>query len=272
MEPEEIDEVEELEDQSGGDTKPAKAEPAKDPDKEAARELREENKLLRARVSEAEDNVKFWHGKAAQTPKAAKAEEAEAEDKPLSADLVDAISSGDTKLVKKLFREMGFASDRDVDNKIGQTRAQITEESKLYGKYPDLQDNQSEFFKSAAKHYNDLAQDPTLAKSPKLIEIAARLAKAELGDGEEVEERRAPKRRDPDEDAETDRVRRVSTQSGPRGGAKARETADNNVLSAAQASIVKKFQEAGSDLTVERYTSRANRGVRMSGRSARRAA
>jgi hypothetical protein len=270
MEPEEIDEVEELDDQVAEETpKPAaKAETTKDPDKEAARELREENKALRARVSEAEDNVKFWHGKAAQTPKAAKVEEDEAEDKPLSSDLVDAISSGDKKLVQKLFREMGFVSAREVDNKIGQTRAQITEESKLYGKYPELQDNTSEFFKSAAAHYNDLASDPTLAKSPKLIEIAAKLAAAELGGDEEVTPK--PKRREAADDEESDRVRRVSTQTGPRGGVKARETADNNALSAAQANIVKKFQAAGSSLTVEGYTKQAQAGVRMSGRSARR--
>jgi len=265
METEEIDEVEEIDDQVADETpKPAaKAETAKDPDKEAARELREENKALRARVSEAEDNVKFWHGKAAQTPKAAKVEEDEAEDKPLSSDLVDAISSGDKKLVTKLFREMGFVSSREVDNKIGQTRAQITEESKLYGKYPELQDNTSEFFKSAAAHYNDLASDPVLAKSPKLIEIAAKLAAAELG-GEEPEPK--PKRREAADDEESDRVRRVTTQTGPRGGVKARETADSRTLTAAQANIVKKFQAAGSTITVESYTARAAKGVRMGNR------
>jgi hypothetical protein len=268
MEPE-VDEVEELEDQVEDETaKPPASKP--DPDKDAAkateRELREEIKGLKSRATEAEDNAKFWHGKAAATPKAA-AKEVEEEDVPLSSDLVDAISSGDKKLVQKLFKEMGFVSSRDLDNKIGQTRAQITEESKLYGKYPDLQDNKSEFFQSAARHYNDLAQDPTLAKSPKLIEIAARLAKAEIGDGEEVEERKAPTRRDREQDEETDRVRRVSAQAGPRGTLKSRAAAadESGELNAAQIDIVKRFQSAGSALTADMYKTRATKGVRMSG-------
>lgn len=253
--------VEELGDQVDLQAEP-EAKPEEDLTKEQLRELREENKTLRGRVSEAEHNSQFWHNKAQGAGGGAKAAavEEEAEPAPLSEDIVDALASGDTRRISKLFGEMGFVKQSEVDKAITSTRAQITEEAKLYGEYPDLQDKNSDFFKSAAAHYNDLAKDPAMAKSPKLIEVAARLAQADMGGREETP---APRRRD-DDDA--DRVRRVASQSGDRGTKSSRtRDADNQDLSPAQANLIAKFQAAGSSLTVENYKKQANAGVRMSG-------
>jgi hypothetical protein len=261
MEPDEIEEQEELGEQVADETAPAekaKPEPAKDAAKDSDRELREEVKALRGRVSEAENNAKYWHGKAAQAP--VKEEKADEPDPALSSDLVDAISSGDKKLVQKLFKEMGFVSSKDVDKAISTTRAQITEEAKLYGAFPELQDNKSELFQLTAAKYNELASDPILAKSGKLIEIAAKLAAAELG----TEKAKPANRRAAADEEETDRVRRVSTQTVPRGSKVARD-ATNDDLSAAQSNLVKKFQAAGSTITEEGYKKHASLGVRMSG-------
>jgi hypothetical protein len=269
---EELEELEEVEEQAEEETPEsiaaakAAADKAKpDAKEDAARELREENKALRQRAAEAEDNAKFWHGKAKDggggkgTPKAEPTEE---ESAAFSEDIVDALASGDKKRVAKLMGEMGFVRKDDVDQAISRTRAQIGEESKLYGKYPDLQDTSSEFFKLASEKYNELAADPILAKSGKLIEIAARLAEAELGGG--TGSRKAGRSSDAEEEVE--RVRRVGSQSGDRGRKPAGKAPDNSDLSPQQASIIAKFKAAGSSLSEDGYRARANKGVNMAGR------
>src|SRR4051794_15256931 len=72
--------------------------------------LRDEVKNLRGRVSEAENNTRFWYEKA-NGGEGRQAAEADADDDPapqLDEDLVDVLSSGDTKKVKETFRKLGF--------------------------------------------------------------------------------------------------------------------------------------------------------------------
>lgn len=256
------DEVEELEEQHEEETPEPAAQKAKPEPKDDSRDLREENKALRGRLSEAEQNAQFWHGKAKDGKAAPAAEAMEEASEALSEDIVDALASGDTRRISKLFKEMGFVRKGDVDQAIDRTRAQITEESALYGKYPELKDKDSEFFQLTAEKYNELALDPVLAKSPKLIEIAAKLATAEMGGDAPASRRRGG-------EEETERVRRVSAQAGDRGTKAARQTADNSELSKSQASLIAKFRAAGSTLTEDGYKKTASRGVRMSGLGSR---
>jgi hypothetical protein len=184
----------------------------------------------------------------------------------VSVDLVDALTNGDHKAIAQAMREMGFVSAAEVQREIAATRQQITAESKLFSSYPDLQDDKSEFFARTGEIYNELASDPQMAKSGKLVEVAARMAKAELGSA-------APRRRaaesvdDPEDDPEEERARRVSRQSGDRGRNSTRQGSDgeSEVLSAIQKDIVRRLRSAGANITEEAYAKRAKAGVRMGG-------
>lgn len=258
------------------DTKPEDKEkkPAEDP---AVRELRRLLKDERKARKDAEEGVRYWHEQAKGGKPGAKADEEEEEAPKLSVDLVDALTNGDAKQIKKALRELGFVESKDVDHKIGTTRAQMTEEARLYGRYPDLQDEESELYQETRAIYLDLAKDPSMAKSPKLVETAAKMAARILGQEEKKPSRRAVAREAADEDddyeeREQERVRRVARQSGDRGRQPKRDDRqDSTELSGTQKSIVQKFRDAGADfLTDEAYAKRAQRGIRMSGVPTRR--
>lgn len=240
--------------ESAPEQKPA----AKEPDPLA--EMRDELRSLRTRVSEAENDARFWRTKASgEAPK--EEGENDGDDEPsVTDDLLETFSSGDAKRVAKVLKEMGFVRQADVEKAITNTRKEISSQGQLYKTYPDLADSESEFFLETAKRYNQLVQDePSLKKSPKTIEIAARLTAAELGVSE------TPSRRDDDGDYE--RASRVARQSGDRGrGSRAAKGSDGpSELSAVQRSIIAKFQAAGSTVTEEGYRARADKGVKMSG-------
>jgi hypothetical protein len=259
--------------------KPATATPAADeppPKKDdevtlLRRQLKEEQRTRR----EFQKAAEFWGAQARGA--AGKKNDPEPEPEPqITVDLVDAITSGDTKAFTKGLREMGFATEKDVQARISQTRAQISEETKLLAQYPELQDEQSEFFQVTGEIYNSL--DPIVKKSPNAVALAARMARAELGGAEPP---RRSKRQPPaedyepdldDDDVEQDRVRRVSRQSGDRGRAAARrEDGEREELNAVQKSIVAKLAAAGAPITEDSYRKRAQAGVRMGGLPTRRA-
>jgi hypothetical protein len=232
--------------------KPA-AEKAKPETDSEAKTLREELKRERESRAEAEENARFWHGKAKSSP----AETPKAKETPkLTVDLVDAISSNDPVRIRQAMSELGFVDGSEVDRRVNATATTVRTEEQLYGSYPELRDPKSEFYKATAKHYNELRQDPALANAPSLMVVAARLAKAELA---------TPAKDDEEED---DRAQRVARQSGDRGRRPASRGSGKDEpeeLSGAQRSVIAKFQEAGAALTEEGYTKRAKAGVRMGG-------
>jgi hypothetical protein len=235
--------------------KKAETEKAKPEADSEAKTLREELKRERESRAEAEENARFWHGKAKSEPREpAKPKEPV----KITVDLVDAISSNDPVRVSQAMREMGFVDGAEMDRRINATASTVRTEEQLYGSYPELRDPKSEFYKTTAKHYNELRQDPALANAPSLMVVAARLAKAELGTAS------AASKTDEEDD---DRAQRVARQSGDKGRRPAaRAAADGpEELSSAQRSLIAKFQEAGANLTEESYTKRAKAGVRMGG-------
>jgi hypothetical protein len=262
--------------QGGGRPTPK---PAADPE---MKRLQRENAALLRRAQEAEGGRKFWYEKA--TAAAANAEpepEPEPEPEKVSVDLVEAVTAGDARALRQALAEMGFVSRKDMEKeiqtRIGQARTQITEEAKLYGKYPDLQDEQSELFQKTREVYLDLAKDPAMAKSSRLVETAARLAASELG-MEERQPARSRRREEPPEvpeedfdEEEAERVERVRSQEGSRGRphAAAGRTQDED-LSPMQRSIVARFRAAGANITEDGYRKRAQAGIRLSGLPTRR--
>jgi len=260
-------------------------EPGKEPaDKKAAevidplefRRVQKEVKTLRGRVRESEESAQFWAEQAKAGGGTGKsAAEPDPEPEP-DIDLVSEITTNGVKGLETVLARLGYAKRDDIHREIGATRAEITEQSRLLQEYPELGDEQSEFFQETAKVYNQLKTDPIMAKSPKLIAIAARMAKAEMGTP--ARRRAAPAAHAPDDDYEDDyredppprdrEAERVARQSGDRG--RRSERTEPQVLDAGQKAIVRAFQAAGAPVTEESYAKRANAGIRMGGQAARR--
>lgn len=276
----------------------------KDPRDEALRETRRALKELRLSNKQITETAQHWMNEARRGP-APQKKDSEPEDIKLSVDLVEAVSSGNAKDIQKAMREMGFVSQKEMDDAITKARSEVTtqggRDAKLYSDYPDLADEESRFFKVTARIYNDLAAgDEHLAKSGKLAKIAADLADKELGRDRDRDDDRPARRRattsrradpdlevdeeeereDPDdradredrEDREKERVERVGRQSGDRGRrTTSRDARDSDALDATQKSIVAKLKAAGADISEEGYRKRAQKGIRMSGLPTRRA-
>src|ERR1051325_9790833 len=196
--PEELEELE-IDDSDGVETDPPEPEPTKEPadqgkvaevyPAEHARLKPDLNaqtavaKVERARAKEADTAARYWNEQA----KAGGGKKPEAAPEPEDdIDLVDVITKDGIKGLDRALAKLGYAKQADVKAEIGATRAQISTEAAVLAKYPDLSDNGSPLFKKTAEIFNQLRQDPDMAKSPRLMEIAARTATAELairGDG-----------------------------------------------------------------------------------------
>jgi hypothetical protein len=240
-----------------------KAEEKKDdPLKGITREL----KQMRKQLEEARSESRYWYEEAKKAHTAPQAEAAEDDDKPLSVDLVDAISSGDRKAIKQALKELGMVEAGEVEARIQAARGQIESNATLLAQYPDLGDNSSEMFALTREIYQELAEGSS--DSPQqILQKAAKQAARHL----DIQPRgRKPARQaeDEDEDAEEreqERVRRVARQSGGgRRGAPVRDR-DPEELSASQNSIIERFRAVGARLTAEGYRKRASEGIRMAG-------
>jgi hypothetical protein len=252
---------EELEDEAGGGEETAEAAAAAAAtaaaaaDKFDAKAFRKELADLKATIAESNRAAEYWRGRA-EGKGAPKAEE---EEIALEDDLVDAISSGDGKRIAKVIKGLGFVRQSEVEQAIASTRQSITRDAALVRQYPDLADEQSEFFQVATKHYSELvADDPGAKLSPATLKTAAKMAKLELeGKGSSSQSR-------------GERINRQSGERGSRSSANASSsTAD---LSPMQRRIIDNLRSEGSSLTEEGYRKRANSGVKMSGPGRRRAA
>lgn len=126
-------------------------------------------------------------------------------------------------MTKKAAREMAEKiATKIVTEKLGQARAEMTQDQAIVGEFPELKDPESELFKATAKEFKSIVKlDPKLKDSPGALMMAARMAKLNLKPAKAAD-------RDPDdpdfvdEDDDVDprerrRLERVAAQSGDRG-------------------------------------------------------
>ncbi|MBM3744175.1 MAG: hypothetical protein FJW34_00085 [Acidobacteria bacterium] len=267
-------------DQDGEETPPAElreggegeekkgAEDARDKElKELRRQIRGERK----RIRELEESERAWaerargRGDAGQTPPA----KADATEEEPELDVIEALTSEGVKGLDKVLKKLGYARVEELDAKIEKTRTQLTKDARLLGRFPDLGDENSDFFKATARRYEGLSQNPGIKDSGMLMELAAELAEGDLGLRRASKDDRRRQRdadlddeedRDDGQETEADRVRRVQAQAGSRGRGSAREGADDDELTPLQKRIAARF-----GITEEAYRKRAKSGVQMSG-------
>lgn len=143
------------------------------------------------------------------------------------------------KVAKKISRET-------VDSE----RSKITTDNKLMTRFPELANNESEFFKATAEEYKDLiAFDPKAEKNPATLFAAAKAAEARLKAA-----KAAKPRVDEDDDVyerpdEEERRARVHAQDGSRGGRRPSRSDDSEDSLGPQTKAVL----AGFGLTEDKY-------------------
>lgn len=234
--------------------------PAADKDSDITaqlRELRENSRNLGARLSEAEQNAKYWYEQA-KGGKSAKAPEPEDDtDAAAGVDFVDAFSSNDPKRIADALDKLGYAKKNDVTRTVAKTAKQYSEEQRFFRDYEGIGDPESDLFKTATKHFNALVGEGEDRDDPRTLRTAARLAKVELS--------AKPK------ESEQDRNRRVNSQQGSEGRRPTRNAADNDdELSPAQRRIVDNLAAAGANINYDDYKKHA-KNIRMAGAPMRRA-
>lgn len=288
---EEVEEVEELEEDAGGagggqkdkgaegaDDKDGKKKPDEEPpvDRAEFKRVQKELKAERARAKESSDAARYWSEQAKQG--ARKAEAKPEPDEIEEIDVVNELTANGAKGLDKVLRTLGYAKQSDVRQEISATRTQISAETAVLSKYPDLADESSPLFAKTAEIYNQLRSDSHMAKSPRLMEIAARTASAELALGAGRGQRRGQARSDDDEgggrETDDDRAARIARQSGDRGRRESRKDSESDELTSLQKRMIQNFQNAGAKITEDGYKKRAQSGtIQMGGiRGARRAA
>ncbi len=261
---EQVDEIAEPEADAPAEKPEAKAEAPATVDIAEFKRLQKELKEARKARHESDETARYW---AERSRDDAPAPKVEAEPDAGEIDIVNELTANGTKGLESVLAKLGYAKKADIESRISATRSEITDQATLLRKYPDLEDDSSPFFKATAAVYNSLKTDPHMAKSSRLIEIAARTAKAEMPQTR----RRAAEPEDDDgadprydnEDEEDSHVSRVARQSGDRGRRETRSAPEE--LTTLQKKMVAKFAAVGANITEESYAKRAQSGIRMGG-------
>lgn len=262
---------------TGQPAAPATGAPAQ-PDNAA---LQKEITDLRAALTKREEAAQYWYEKANEKPAPAAAAPPTATNEPDDqTDLLEMITTGGPKaLLTYIKKQGGFLTQEEAealaDEKVNSKANQIATEGQLLEDYPDLADDQSEFFKATALEYHQLVN----AGVPKNMAMRLAAQSIELG-GLKSGKIKTPQQRSA-EQREQDRLARISAQGGTRGTRATENLDDENdteITPAERASIQgmlvgdphpKTGKRMNFEEAVEVYRERAKSGVRVSTRSRR---
>lgn len=209
---------------------------------------------LRAEIAENKRAAEFWYTKATtQTSAPTAAAEPEPED---DTDLLDLISTKGAKGFDAYMRKRGYASKEEVDQAVNNKAAQLSAEADLIGRFPDLRNKDSEFFRATAAAYGELKRQGV----PEALAMSLGAERAELqgykgGTIKTASQRTA----DAKTEKETARLARIKAQGGDR-PARATEPddEDDDELNDQELHICEAM-----GITPEAYKARAQKGVQM---------
>ena len=209
---------------------------------------------LKSELGETRRAAEFYEQRAREVPApAAPAPAAKADDEE-DVDVLEAITVRGAKGLDELLAKRGYVRGADVDKKVDARAASLLKEQELLGKYPDLKDKKSEFFRETAQAYGELIKagvSPNVA-----MELSAErteLAFMREGKIKTPSETKAEKERD--------RKARAAAQ-GAEGTSRtpAHSEEDDTELTPEQKRIAKAM-----GITEEAYAARAKKGVAMKG-------
>jgi len=238
---------------------------AETPDQKIAR-LERENGELKTRETEAtnkakehEDSAKFWHEKArgAAQPQnrdgAPKPGEGEEED---TTDLLELAGKG-PKAMKEWLKKQGFVSRDEAEQLTNRKAEGMVRQAQVVAKYPELNDQKSDFFKETTQEYGRLKErgvDELTAMETAAELVALRRGKG--GPGSEDISLTDPAAASNKRGTEEERRSRAKAQGGEgRRGAQKEESDD---LDETQIRIAEAF-----GISTEAYKKRAKEGVQF---------
>jgi hypothetical protein len=234
--------------------------------------LKAEIDALKGQVSEQQRTAQFWYEKATKPGAGGQGpgDKTPAPEPEDTTDLLDLITTQGPKGLNAYLKKQGLVSRDQVEAMVNTKAAQLAKETELVGRYADLKDQNSDFFKATAAEYGELVKGGV----PQHLAMEMAAERAELRGirsgklktpAQQTEEAKAQK--------EADRLARIKAQGGDRGNRAPAETEDDDVLSDNDRAAVKQLAEA-LDISVEdaekRYVARAKQGVNVGLRLDRR--
>lgn len=225
---------------------------------------------LTQEVAEGQRTAEFWHQKATEKPEPARKEPPVATGDDDDPDLLELITTKGVKGLDALMAKRGYVRADQVDAKVNAKASQLTEEAKLVQQYPQLNDNNSEFFKVTATHYGTLKQQGV--PEHMAMKLAAEKAELDLIRSGKIETPVQTTERKKKEAEET-RQARIKAQAGP-SGSRASEAEDSDELTPEQEQVAVRMLAGmtgldGKPLTreqaIESYKARAKKGVAVKG-------
>ena len=207
-------------------------------------------------LSEKDQAIQFWHGKATAKPEAAKPAEAEAD-----IDLLDVIGTKGAKGLDEVLKQRGYVSKADVQNLIAGEVDRISREGSAVERFPELKDKESEFFKLTTKNVAALkAQGITGVNA---TEIAAERAYLQLVDDGKMDTKaqRAAKAKvaEDEEESEAERIARGNAAGGS-GGRRA-ATSDRRPVETAEDKALIARVCAGMGIDEKKWREQADKGI-----------
>jgi hypothetical protein len=210
---------------------------------------------LKEQVAESQRTAQFWADKAANGAHAAAASApAVDEEEP---DVLEAITTGGAKGFDQLAKKRGFIQRNEVEQIIEARATSLTKEQQLMKEYPDLENKDTEFFKTTAENYGRLVKSGT--PQPVAMEMAARQAELQFIRAGKIKVNGSG--RPSGDEKEAARLKRIAAQASPSGSARpAPVDEEDEELTPQQKHIADAM-----GISHEAYAKRAKTGVAMRG-------
>jgi hypothetical protein len=238
------------------DTAAAATNAAATPPAEDIAAVKAELEALKGQLSEKERAAQFWYEKARSGAPAEPAKAAAAEPEE-DVDLLDLIATKGPKGFDAYMRKRGYVSREEVDAAVNSKAAQLSAESELLGRYPELGKRDSDFFKSTAVHYGELKKQGV----PEALAMRLGAERAEL-DAIKAGKVKTVNQQSADEKAEKEAQRqaRIRAQAGDKNARATEANPDDDELTDYERHICRAM-----GVSEDAYKARAKKGVQLGG-------
>jgi hypothetical protein len=219
--------------------------------------LRSQLDALKSHIAEQQRTTEFWYNQAKGRGEESAKPAAAASEPGDDVDLLDLVTSKGAKGLDDLIAKRGYVRKADVETMIESRATQMTKEAELLGRFPDLRNQGSDFFKETAIHYGNLKNQGV----PQSIAMEMAAERVALNFMESGKMKTRQQSSDEQKTArEANRKARAMAQEGDSGNRPSAGSEADEDLTAEQKHIAKAM-----GITEEAYKARAQKGVALKG-------
>jgi hypothetical protein len=216
--------------------------------------MRDQLDSLKAQMAEQQRTTEYWYNQAKGNGEKPAPAAKEPED---DVDLLEVVTTKGAKGLDDVIAKRGYMRKADVEGMIEARATQMTKEAELIGRFPDLKNQQSEFFKETAQHYGNLKAQGV----PQHLAMEMAAERVALSHIESGKLKTRQQTADTDKATrETTRRARAAAQEGDRGSRAPAGNDDDDELTPEQKHIAKAM-----GISEEAYQKRAKQGVALKG-------